>query len=232
MSATNTKMNSKSNNTSATKYCKVCQDAGKPESEYRSHFTRENKDPNSKVCCPTLLALECRYCFKAGHTIKYCKILQDNEKNKKRWEQEAKNKPVVTEKKQFSEKKTLTAINKFSYLDDEDSENELEEHIETQKQQFVVEEFPELCSKRVNVSFGGANYATALASKSVAPLPASIPVRLYPLNKKKVNVAELNWASMSSDEEDEEDEFEAVQDCYNSYDNKECVSGYSCDEDW
>ena len=57
-------------------HCKVCQDAGKTESEYSSHFTRESRDPNSRVVCPTLLALNCKYCFKKGNTVKYCKELK------------------------------------------------------------------------------------------------------------------------------------------------------------
>jgi hypothetical protein len=62
------------------KYCKVCHDAGKPESEYTSHFIRESPDPKSAVICPTLLGLECRFCFQSGHTIKYCKVLEARDK--------------------------------------------------------------------------------------------------------------------------------------------------------
>jgi hypothetical protein len=58
------------------KFCKVCQDAGKSESEYTSHNVRESKDPKSKTLCPTLLAQECRHCFRKGHTVKYCSILK------------------------------------------------------------------------------------------------------------------------------------------------------------
>ena len=211
---------------SATKYCKVCQDAGKSESEYRSHFTRESKDPNSKVCCPTLLAIECRYCFKSGHTIKYCKVLKDNEKNKKRWEQEAK-KPVTNK---HIEKKQVAVTNKFTCLDSDDSENELENHIE---KQVIVEDFPQLSVKTTTTSVSsGFNYATALATKSVAPLPASIPVRSYPLTqKKKLGIAEMNWASMSSDDEDEMDDYEVVQINYNNYDEKS-YDYCNDDEDW
>ena len=50
-------------------FCKVCQDSGKTETEYTSHNVR---DKCGKTMCPTLLALECRNCFKKGHTIKYC----------------------------------------------------------------------------------------------------------------------------------------------------------------
>lgn len=50
-------------------FCKVCQDAGKPESEYTGHWV---KDRSGNVTCPTLLKTECRFCFKKGHTSKYC----------------------------------------------------------------------------------------------------------------------------------------------------------------
>ena len=39
----------------------------------------------------------------------------------------------------------------------------------------------------------------------------------------------MNWAAMESDseEEDDYDNYDAIQDCYNNYDNKECYQ-----EDW
>jgi len=56
--------------------CKVCKDAGKTESEFSSHWPR---DTEGKTICPTLLAQDCRYCGKAGHTVKYChKLEKDN----------------------------------------------------------------------------------------------------------------------------------------------------------
>ena len=58
------------------KFCKVCQDAGKPEAEYTSHNVRESKDPKSNTLCPTLLGQECRHCSRKGHTVKYCSILK------------------------------------------------------------------------------------------------------------------------------------------------------------
>ncbi len=67
---------SSSKSSSSKMYCKVCHDAGKSEAVYTSHFIRESIDPNSKVLCPTLLALECRFCFCKGHTVKYCSTLK------------------------------------------------------------------------------------------------------------------------------------------------------------
>ncbi len=67
---------SSSKSSSSKMYCKVCHDSGKSEAVYTSHFIRESVDPNSKVLCPTLLALECRFCFCKGHTVKYCSVLK------------------------------------------------------------------------------------------------------------------------------------------------------------
>jgi hypothetical protein len=53
-------------------FCKVCFDTGKSEKEYTSHFVRVSADPSSKVCCPTLLDIECQFCHLKGHTVSKC----------------------------------------------------------------------------------------------------------------------------------------------------------------
>jgi len=63
-------------------FCKVCCDAGKSEKEYTSHFV---KDRDGKVTCPTLLGQECRYCFQAGHTVKFCPVLKEREQEKEKY---------------------------------------------------------------------------------------------------------------------------------------------------
>lgn len=71
---------SSSRNTSAsaravvapTPFCKVCRDAGRPESEYTSHFVKDQPGPNGKVVCPMLLNQACRICHNTGHTSSYC----------------------------------------------------------------------------------------------------------------------------------------------------------------
>jgi len=50
----------------------VCRDAGRPESEYTSHFVKDQPGPNGKVVCPMLLNQACRICEKPGHTSSYC----------------------------------------------------------------------------------------------------------------------------------------------------------------
>ena len=70
----NTQKNTKS--VAQKPFCKVCHDAGKSESEYTSHFVRSDLGPKSKVVCPTLLNLECRFCFEKGHTVSFCSVLK------------------------------------------------------------------------------------------------------------------------------------------------------------
>jgi hypothetical protein len=80
--------NVKINSANKKPYCKVCFDAGKPESEYASHWVRSLPDRNGKsnVTCPTLLSTECRYCYELGHTAKFCPVLEKNNKDKERKE--------------------------------------------------------------------------------------------------------------------------------------------------
>jgi hypothetical protein len=68
-------MSSSRNTSSArvtTPFCKVCRDAGRPESEYTSHFVKDQPGPNGKVVCPMLLNQACRICHNTGHTSSYC----------------------------------------------------------------------------------------------------------------------------------------------------------------
>ena len=57
------------------KFCKICNDSRKSDSVVRSHNVRER----GRVVCPTLLATECRFCKKKGHTPKFCPKLKDRE---------------------------------------------------------------------------------------------------------------------------------------------------------
>lgn len=56
-----------------SKFCKICQDSGKPSSIFRSHNIRLR----GNVVCPTLLATECRFCKTKGHTPKFCPKLKE-----------------------------------------------------------------------------------------------------------------------------------------------------------
>ena len=53
-------------------FCKVCFDAGKPESSYTSHYVKSAPGPTGKLVCPTLLNQSCLTCGHTGHTSGYC----------------------------------------------------------------------------------------------------------------------------------------------------------------
>jgi len=76
MAQYNTSTSSRQSSTASTAvvnpFCKVCKDAGKPESEYTSHFVKDKAGPKGKVICPTLLSQACRICKETGHTSSYC----------------------------------------------------------------------------------------------------------------------------------------------------------------
>ena len=141
------------------KFCKVCQDAGKPEEIYRSHFIRENRDPNSKVTCPTLLSQECRYCYKNGHTTKYCSVLKEKERQKPR-----ENVPVRASKEVV---KVSKPVNVYACLESESEEEDEKVSIKP------IESFPQLCSP-AKTTFASSNYAAALSAKPVAKPVANL----------------------------------------------------------
>jgi hypothetical protein len=76
----NNRNNSRNNrNNSRKPFCKVCFDAGKPESEFTCHFVKDQPGPSGKVVCPTLLSTECRYCRKPGHFKSHCPALKQKQ---------------------------------------------------------------------------------------------------------------------------------------------------------
>uniref|UniRef100_A0A6C0E0Z6 Nanos-type domain-containing protein n=1 Tax=viral metagenome TaxID=1070528 RepID=A0A6C0E0Z6_9ZZZZ len=147
-------------------YCKVCHDAGKPESVYTSHYVKTSLVPNAKIACPTLLALECKYCFNPGHTVKYCAVLKKNEK--------AKRTQVFKKKEEDHNQKKIpmsgAISNVFAALDLCDyEEEEKTEDQEVVKQTVVKEEFPQLNASKMENKIQKAT-ATVLSFASVAYL--------------------------------------------------------------
>jgi len=96
-------------------FCKVCFDAGKTDT---AHFVRSSPDPKSQVLCPTLLALECRYCAQTGHTVKYCALLKKNNKDKEREQRRVFNTTPAPTATTTTQKNN----NKFALLDGDDEE--------------------------------------------------------------------------------------------------------------
>lgn len=226
--------NNKNTNAIKKPHCKVCFDAGKPESEYSSHWTRSLPDRSGKttVTCPTLLNTECRYCYKLGHTVKFCPAIKQNEKEKERTERKARaeeKKPIVEEKK----KGTM-----FAALMDSDSDEEEEKVSEP------VENFPVLCAP-VKVEKEVKTGWAAIAAKpaEVKPVPAqndglllltkNIKYETKPKEEAKpapwapkTPVITKSWADWS-DSEDEEEEDQPVW-----YQTNGGLSQEEIDETW
>ena len=107
----------------ATAYCKVCKDAGRPLSEYTSHFVKDKKGPDGKVVCPLLLNQECRYCHEKGHTPKECPQLKAKAATKPQYEKRhAATKPRVPTDAAIAARMQQT--NLFAALYDSSSDEE------------------------------------------------------------------------------------------------------------
>lgn len=163
--------NSNSNNNAKKPFCKVCADAGKTDT---AHFVRASPDPNSAVVCPTLKALECRYCFNNGHTVKYCPVLKQNNKEKDRQERQQRRvtAPAPTPAATIAPVKT----GKFAILDDDDEEEVTTTmtFVETNAVQMpVLNDFPSLCASASVTS--GTNNTWASMAASVAHIPEPKP---------------------------------------------------------
>lgn len=226
----------KSNNKTMIKaFCKVCKDAGKPESIYTSHGI---KNERGNVICPTLLEQSCRYCLKNGHTVKYCPTLAKNEKEDKKQT----NKEIFNNNNKIaSNKNNKTNKNKsiFAALCDETSSDE-EKVIKKKETKKIIDEFPPLNNK--NDKKNDKNVSISISFKNIISI-TNEQVRLKQekkeeeevfkrLNEKKyikeqITIVEApipivaplkkrNWADVySSDEEDEDEEDKEEQLPYN-----------------
>jgi hypothetical protein len=141
MSAINKKTQIKQSANNTSPCCKVCLDAGKPEEIYKGHYVKDN---NGKVICPTLLSLECRYCYKKGHTVSHCQTLKSNQKDKIKAE---KKNQILIQQKENQEKKSQKdqiKINKYAVFDDSDSDDE---EVIDKEDYYHDKEYPALCGE-------------------------------------------------------------------------------------
>ena len=199
------------NNSQKKPFCKVCFDARKPESEYTSHYVRSQPDSNGKtiVTCPVLNATECRYCFKFGHTTKFCNVLEEKKKKDNREKsvairaQKAADRAATEVRVVASARSPITYKGKFAALDD------IEEVVE----KFVADEpndalFPSLQKKTVKfVDEKPASNWAAIASKP-APKPAAKPAPKA--------LATKSWAD-ESDSDDEQNDADQYLNKQNEY---------------
>ena len=198
------------NNSQKKPFCKVCFDARKPESEYTSHYVRSQPDSNGKtiVTCPVLNATECRYCFKFGHTIKFCNVLEEKKKKENKDKsvairaQKSADRAAI-EVRLVEDRSPLTYKGKFASLED------IEEVVE----KFVADEpndllFPSLQKKTVQFAdVKPANNWAAIASKP-APKPAAKPAPKA--------LATKSWAD-ESDSDDEQNDADQYLNKQNEY---------------
>jgi len=232
--------NSKNTNASRKPFCKVCFDAGKMESEYTSHNVKKYNVMTAKMdtICPTLNATECRYCYKLGHTAKFCPVLEDRKNNEaarqaareREFRNNAQNRPA--EKVNETKKPT----NVFAALYDSDDENE--ENVATPMIAQVavapkVDEFPSLSK------IGRLPSITEVRSYScVAAIPVDLTEITRIRNERQEKLASkpepksVKWVDTHDDSEDEyvyDEECEEVEVVASSYPPKRAMY---YDEDW
>ncbi len=188
--------NYNSNNKQVNKpFCKVCHDAGKPESVYTGHFVRSEPGPNGKVVCPTLLSLECRYCYQSGHTVKFCSVL----KEKTNYQATAQEKQSVVQPRPTQKKQEIKPTNAFAALDVSDEESDEETKVSTV---VIKEEFPVLGGAKSSVQEATKPSAFSYAKALATEIPKPVVARPLP----KI-VMKSRWADcVSSDEEDEDED--------------------------
>ena len=187
-------MSRNTKNVTKKPYCKVCQDAGKPESEYTSHWV---KDLTGKTTCPTLLNTECRYCCKLGHTAKFCDVLAKNNKEKERAECSRRTQ-VVKSRKQPAPAVQKKAANKFFVFEDDNDSEEEEEVSET-----IVNEYPDLCEpavqkKSANQFFVSEDDNDSEEEEEVSKtIVNEYPVLCEPAKKNEAEV-KTSWAAIAA----------------------------------
>lgn len=213
-------------------FCKVCHDAGKTEAEYTSHFVRSLPDfnGNTKVTCPILAATECRYCYKLGHTTKFCPIIEENNKKAKKEksvaiqahksEQRAASRTVP---EPVVERKYAGAF--ASLGDDSDDEKPVPKEVVVA----VVDEFPALFGSKkevVPVAKASVSWA-AMAEKPAAPV-------LKPIVKPTPQIVTKKWADYSDSDTEEDEEIGTPLVRTDSVYNAPCYDSRSswADDDW
>lgn len=206
---TNANRNFNKNASSSKKpFCKVCHDAGKPESVYTSHCvkTYNIKTGKTDTTCPTLLALECRYCWKLGHTVKFCPVLEQNKKmdverarDRAREQYHAQAQQQAPAQIQNKPKNAFAALDEDS--DDEQQQVQAKQEVQVQAPAPVVDEFPALMGNtRVAQNSNVKSYSCVAATPAdERRLELSRQQRLQQVEAQKKAVS---WA----DEEDSEDE--------------------------
>ena len=215
------------------KICKVCQDAGKSESEYTSHFVRDSPGPNGKVICPTLLSQNCRGCGINGHTYKYCPLIKQNmkeDRREQRWKQSEEK--LVQSVKVPQEKKEVKEIvvksGKYASIlmsSSSDEEDDVPEKKIAHKKARILDEDEKVVPANTYASRLLAPAPQKVENPKVKfleevkvkePEPEPVVTRICTKEEqeeiknlvKKAMSAKCSWDESSSDEEDSDEEEE------------------------
>jgi hypothetical protein len=223
-------------------YCKVCHDAGKNESEFRSHSVRSKPDYYGKtvVICPTLLATECTYCYKKGHTVKFCPVISTNKKQENKTQVQN----LRKEKEEKEQKKVSKPKSGFSVLADSSSDSEKPSVTKkpvqnpdtkkpVQKPVAKIDEFPALSSVKKEVKPAIITGWAAITAKSAEQFQDEKMMQeimersmkhMQPPIVKTTKQVKKNWADWTDSDDEEEEEEEKYIQYKNPYDVEE--------EDW
>ena len=186
-----------------TPCCAVCKAAGKSEAVVASHWP---KDAEGKTICPTLLAQECRYCHKFGHTTKYCDTLAQVEADRLRYEKHQKNVQLYDERVakkwaapvQQVQQQRPASRGQFAVFDD-DSDDELV--LTTKTIISTSKPLSKTAAKRIATEHAAIAKQEALVAQEAA-FPA-LGGTWAPLHAKKEPVSGISFAAMACKPKDE-----------------------------
>ena len=182
--------------------CKVCRDAGKPESVYTSHYVKSMN--RCQIICPTLLSIKCRYCEEIGHTVKYCKSL-NNQPSRSYENQPSRsyekvsqtdNQPSRSYEKVSQPSRMLVQPSRSAYEPDKKTKNQFDILDDDDEE---IEQPLTTVSSICNVV---GSYAAALARQQEPFRIPTIPVLVRNDVKKR-------WADYDSDDDDD-----SISNCY------------------
>ena len=193
-------------------FCKLCKAAGKKAQVYTSHWV---KDRQGNVTCPTLLSQECRYCHKAGHTPKYCPVLNKHRAQKHHCKKKTVapviqnkmlNKEVVVKlaRKEFTQLLT-TAAGKYGALAESDDEEADDDEADMSPSTSDCEDAHAALLDAAeedahDAAMGRGHWGTKCLGRCLERDSDAISDNVVGFPKKN----STSWADYSSDEDDEE----------------------------
>jgi len=199
--------------TSDKKYCGICHKAGKPASEYESHYTKSVPGPSGIVTCPLILASVCNRCGKSGHFSDHCSMKKPlPPKNNRLSSRVAAPAPAPAPVRSYA--------NTYAALAADDDEEEVVKPV-------VVKQQPKMTVEKEIASLApnGVSFAAMLLKPAPAPvvetgfkLSPNIQTLLASEEKsEKLLLAERiiaerstskhrSWVEFSDDEEEDEDD--------------------------